>query len=621
MPNLPLNPDLPISYQVPGVYVFNARAGSAPATVNRRVILLGYKTSAGTAVAGTLLRILSEDDIVAAAGKGSDLHRMYRALIAQSSSTGGEIWAMPMNAPSGTAQTRTITFLQSPSGGTLGTGNTGAVDAGFHSLWICGYRYDTQIASGDTYDTIAANVAATIAADQDNLPCTVSVAGSTVTLTMRHAALTSADFPIMSAFSSTSMAVSASPGTVTIGGPATGAGSVGVRVATQTAATTFANTDTANAITATVITAVNTALAFPVSAAQPSTPGAVVTLFFVDGRVYNWNSTFVTTGAGVTVTPSWGANGSGLPSSSTPSLSSVLTLLEAQEAFRLWLTPFTGLGATVTTSGLTQSGSVSDTSVLSTLATHIERFGNGLYCKGQILALCDTRSLAVAGTHVSSTTPSLTLSPRYFAGWAPASPQQAVESAARMVGLVLSRLDYPNFNYAGQALLTDTRTPYLLPHAATRPSDNDVNAAMLSYYLTPLRANASGQMTVVSGRTTAKPSATLDASYSFWGVALADDYIRDDLRAVLPEVMRGKNLKTKAPTNTQFTIDESAVRTAIADRMIFYNTLDIFDGVDDLTPGLQAEVNIYLAQRIDVKMPKRFAKPAEQISIYTALAA
>ena len=185
----------------------------------------------------------------------------------------------------------------------------------------------------------------------------------------------------MSAFSSTSMAVAASPGSVTIGGPATGAGSVGVRVATQTAATTFANTDTANAITVTVITAINTALAFPVSAAQPSTPGAVITLFFVDNRVYSWNSTFVTTGAGVTVAPSWGANGSGLPSSATPSLSSVLTLLEAQEAFRLWLTPFTGLGATVTTSGLTRSGSVSDVSVLSTLATHIERFGSGLYCR------------------------------------------------------------------------------------------------------------------------------------------------------------------------------------------------------------------------------------------------
>lgn len=618
---LPLNPDLPISYQVPGVYVFNARAGAAPTTINRRVILLGYKTSAGTAVAGTLLRVLSEDDIVQAAGKGSDLHRMYRALIAQSASTGGEIWAMPMNAPSGTAQTRLITFLQSPSGATLGTGNTGAVDAGFVSVWICGYRYDTQIASGDTYATIAANVAATIAADQDNLPCTVSVSGATITLTMRHAALTSADLPCMLAFSSTTMAVAASAGTVTIGGPATGDGSIGLRVATQSASTTFANTDTANAINAALIAAINNALAFPVTAAQPSTPGAVVTLFYVDNRVYNWNSTFVTSAVGVSVTPAWGATASGLPSSATPNLSAVLTVLEAQDAYKLWLTNFTGAGAVVTTSGLTQSGSVSDFSVLSSLITHIERFGNGLNCKGQILPWSDTRSLAVGGSVGTSTTPNMTLSPRYFPALCPASPQQAVETTARIVGLVLSHLDYPSFNYAGAVLQTDTRTPYLLPHSATRLSDNDCNAAMLSYYMSPLRANANGQMAVVSGRTSAKPSATLDPVYSFWGVALADDYIRDDLRAVLPGVLAEKNLKQHAPPNTQYTITTDAVRTAVSSRMVAYANLDIFDGVTDLTAAVAAEVNVYLGQRIDVKMPKRFTIPAEQISVYTALAA
>lgn len=618
---LPLNPDLPISYQVPGVYVFNARAGAAPSTINRRVVLLGYKTSAGTAVAGTLLRILSEDDIVQGAGKGSDLHRMYRALLAQSASTGGEIWAMPMNSPSGTAQTRLITFLQLPSGATLGTGNTGAVDAGFVTVWICGYRYDTQIANGDTYATIAANVAATIAADQDNLPCTVSVSGATVTLTMRHAALTSADLPIMLAFSSTTMAVAASAGTITIGGPATGDGSIGLRVATQSASTTFANTDTANAVNAALIAAINSALAFPVTAAQPSTPGAVLTLFFVDQRVFNWNSSFVTSSVGVSVTPAWGATAAGLPSSASPSLSAVLTVLEAQEAFKLWLTNFTGAGAVVTTSGLTQSGSVSDFSVLSALITHIERFGNGMYCKGQILPYTDTRSLAVGGSVGISTTPNTTLSPRYFPTLCPASPQQAVETAARIVGVILSHLDYPAFNYAGQVLQTDNRTPYLLPHSATRLSDNDCNAAMLSYFCTPLRANANGQMAIVSGRTSAKPSATLDPVYSFWGVALADDYIRDDLRAVLPAVLHEKNLKTHAPPNTQYAVTTDAVRTAVSSRMVFYANLDIFDGVADLTQALQAEVNLYLGQRVDVKMPKRFAIPAEQISVYTALAA
>lgn len=621
MPNLPLNPDLPISYQVPGVYVFNGRAGAAPNAINRRVVLLGYKTSAGTAVAGTLVRILSEDDIVQACGKGSDLHRMYRAVIAQSASTGAEFYAMPMNAPAGTAQTRLITFLQAPNGAVLGTGNTGAVDAGFVTSWICGYRYDTQIANGDTFATIAANHAATIAANQDNLPCTAAVVGDSVVLTARHAALTSADFPVMTAFSSTTMQLAASPGTLALTGPATGPGAVGLRVATQTATVAFANTDTAAAITTSLIAGINSALAFPVLAAQPAVPGAVITLFYVDHRVYNWNATSVTTGQGVGITPAWGNNASGLPSSASPSLSAVLTQLEAQDAFKLWLTNFTGAGSVVSTAGLTQSGSVSDFSVLSSLVTHIERFGNGLNCKGQILPLCDTRSLAVAGSVQTSTTPNLTLSPRYFPSWCPASPQQAVESTARIVGLILSRLDYPNFNYAGQPLLTDSRTPYLLPHSATRPSDGDVNAAMLSYYMTPLRANSSGQMTVVSGRTSAKPSATMDFVYSFWGVALADDYIRDDLRATIPQVLAGKNLKTHAPANTQYSTTEDAIRTAVAARMAFYNTQDIFDGSEDLLAGLQAEVNLNLPSRVDVKMPKRFAIPAEQVSVYTALVA
>lgn len=90
---------------------------------------------------------------------------------------------------------------------------------------------------------------------------------------------------------------------------------------------------------------------------------------------------------------------------------------------------------------------------------------------------------------------------------------------------------------------------------------------------------------------------------------------------MLPAVLHEKNLKTHAPPNTQYAVTTDAVRTAVSSRMVFYANLDIFDGVADLTQALQAEVNLYLGQRVDVKMPKRFAIPAEQISIYTALAA
>ena len=42
---------------------------------------------------------------------------------------------------------------------------------------------------------------------------------------------------------------------------------------------------------------------------------------------------------------------------------------------------------------------------------------------------------------------------------------------------------------SGQVLLTDSRTPFLLPHSAVLPSNSDVNAAMLTYFMAPHRAN------------------------------------------------------------------------------------------------------------------------------------
>ena len=617
---IPLNPDLPVSYQIPGIYVFLGRAGAAPPATNRRVLLLGYKTSSGTKTAGELQRILSEDDVVKYAGKGSDLHRMWRCFVAQSTSTGSDVWIMPMNSPSGTAQTRKIQFLQSPNGAVTGTGNSGAVAAGFVSVWICGVRYDTQIANGDTYSTIAANVAAQIVANQDFLPCTASVSSDTVTLTARHAALTSADMPIMVTFSNTQMGVSASPGTITFATTAAADGSAITGIATQTASSSFLSGATANSITAGHITAINSALAFPVAAAQPSTPGAVVTMFFVNDRVFNWSYSAITTAATTTMTPAWGASASGLPSSATPSLADALTTLAAQDGYKIWLTNFSGAGSALTMAGFTVSGSSADYSVLGAISSVIEQQGNGLNCKGQVVVLGDTRALATAGSIPSGTTPALTASPRYFLSWCPGSPQQAVESAARVASIVMGRLDYPNFNYAGQILQTDSRTPYLLPHSAVRPSDSDCNAAMVSYGLTPLRANANNQMAIMSGRTTAKPSASLALVYVWWGPTLADDYIRDDLRASLPAVIAGKNLKIYSDPRSQFTVTLDGIKTAVASRMQFYDTLDIFDGADSLLPGLAAEVNASLPSRVDVKLLKRFAIPVEQLSLYAQLA-
>lgn len=611
---------LPISYAIPGVYVFLSRAGATPPPANKKVLLLSYKTSAGSAKVASPQRILSETDVVNGAGTGSGIHRIYRSFVAQNSSTGADLWMCPLAPPSGAAQTRLIQFLQSPVGAVLGTGGTGALAAGYVTTWVCGVRYDTTIATGDTYAVIAADVCAQIQANQDMLPCTASVSGDTLTLTARHAALSSADMPVMVTFSNTQMGVSASPGTITFTTTAAANGNATTSILPQVAQSSFLSGATAAQITAGHITAINSTAAFPVTAAQPSTPGAVVTLIYAADSVFNWASTSITTAATTTMVPAWGASASGLPSSATPSLADALGMID-KDTYKLWVTDLTGAGSTVAATGITQAGSTSDYSVMSTISSQIEQAGGGISCKGQIVLFSDTRSLAVAGSIPSGTTPALTLSPRYFMGWCPGSPQQAVESAARCASIVMSQIDYPNFNYAGYALQTDNRTPYLLPNAAVRPSDSDCNAAMLTYFMAPLRSNDSGQMCIMSGRTTAKPSAALDYRYSFWGVSLADDFIRDDLRAFLPGVIQGKNLKIYGESHTQFTVTPDALMTAVASRMEYYDSLDIFDGASDLIPALVAEVNPSVPSRIDIKLPKRFAIPAEQVAVYTQMAA
>jgi hypothetical protein len=142
---------------------------------------------------------------------------------------------------------------------------------------------------------------------------------------------------------------------------------------------------------------------------------------------------------------------------------------------------------------------------------------------------------------------------------------------------------------------------------------------MLSYFLTPLRVGSSGNVEIVSGRTTAKPSATVDFRYSFWGVMLADDYMRDDLRSTIAGVIQGRTLKTAAPPRTARAISPDSISTAVASRIEKYDSLDIFDGSEDLVTAIESGVKVS-PQRIDVKVPKRFAIPAEQVSIYTALA-
>ena len=68
------------------------------------------------------------------------------------------------------------------------------------------------------------------------------------------------------------------------------------------------------------------------------------------------------------------------------------------------------------------------------------------------------------------------------------------------------------------------------------------------------------------------------------------DLIRDDLVVSIPGVIAGKTLKNYSPSRTQFTTNADAIRTAVAARMAYYDSLDIFDGAEGLLGALEAQV-------------------------------
>jgi len=620
------NPDLPTSYQVPGIYGYISTQGTGPTPLNRRVLFLGYKTGAGAWPAGVPVRANNEEDVTTGAGKGSECHRYYRALQAQGAA-GGEVWFLPMNAPSGTAQTRIIRVLALPTtdghygsspGGVLDLdAKTGALAAGVWTLWICGYRCDCIIANGDTYATIATNMLAEINKVVDFLPCTAAAGTGTITLTARHAALTGADLPVISTFSNaTAMYLAASCGTLTYATDATADGTSLLYCSTQSVSTAVTNGNTPVQTAALGITAINNANAFPLSAAKASA-SAVLTLIYQNDRVVNWLATAITPAGtiGTTLTPAIGAHAAGLPSSSTPSLATALSNAANQDAYKLWVTTFTGAGSYITDAQVTQVGSAQDYSILGVLSTHIESQGNGRNCKGQVLIFADTRALATAGATQAATSPALTASPRYFPCFIPACPQQALEMAARVAARVISQ-DFLPQNYAGMTLTSNGQVPLLGTHAAVAMSDSDANAAMISYNMTPIRLNPDNSYAIVSGRTSAKPSAAMDVRYQWWGEILSVDYFRDDLRSWLGSLLKGKSIKAYSQPNTGNCISPDAVRDLVVSRMITWDGLDFYDGADALKDYVAAGVNASLPSRIDVSMPVRVPVPLEQVSIY-----
>lgn len=166
--------EIPSNIRVPLFYAEfdNSRAVKGLALQIYKVLMLGQKTSAGTATADTPYLVSSADQAKGLFGVGSMLHRMAVKWFKNNKST--ELWVI----------------AQADNGaGVLATGSitvTGpATGAGTVSLYVGGQLIQVAVASGDAQNAIATAINAAINAATD-LPVISTVATNVVTVTAKN---------------------------------------------------------------------------------------------------------------------------------------------------------------------------------------------------------------------------------------------------------------------------------------------------------------------------------------------------------------------------------------------------------------------------------------------------
>lgn len=156
---------VPAAIRTPGVFteIDNSRATRGTQLIAQRILLLGQKTSAGTATALVPVRVTSAATARTLFGVGSMLAIMVEAALASNSFN--ELWCQP---------------IEDNGAGVLAAGSFafgGAVTAaGTLNLYIGGERVQLAVASGASNASLATALAAAITADT-TLPVTAAVDG------------------------------------------------------------------------------------------------------------------------------------------------------------------------------------------------------------------------------------------------------------------------------------------------------------------------------------------------------------------------------------------------------------------------------------------------------------
>lgn len=166
--------EIPVNWQVPGVYVEVDNSGAVQGTpaMRKPVLLVGLRRSTGTIAAEVVTPITAASQGALYFGHGSQLAQMIEAFVAVNENA--ELYAVALNEDAaGVKATNTITV----------TGT--ATEDGTINLVAGGRKVAVAVANGDGQNTIASAIKAAFDEDVD-LPFAAGVASNVVTNTARH---------------------------------------------------------------------------------------------------------------------------------------------------------------------------------------------------------------------------------------------------------------------------------------------------------------------------------------------------------------------------------------------------------------------------------------------------
>lgn len=583
----PTNPDLSLGNVRPGVYVAVnlAAPGGGIGDIDRRLLLVGYKTSAGTAPQDTIFQALAEQDVIDGCGRKSDLRRGFNAAMAQIGPGSVDAFILPLVEPSG-GQASTYKIIVKAAAAALASGS---VDVSIGGRPIVSIGFST----GDATTSIAQSINDAIN-NLDDAPGGASIASSTVTVTYPHKGDVGEDLPIRCKVNGTGTGITISDGSLVFATNVTGNGSVRIVIGATTITVAITGGDTPAQVATKVVAAI-AAGAYPVTAAIGGT-SATVDLFYAAGRDVRRITASIVTSTGITVDQTaFGTVGSG-----APDLTAALANLQSQGGFGSWAVPFVGTQATP------------DTTTLGTIATYVELQADGVHQHEQRVHAGAAWPAATFGTIPVGTSPALTSSPRYAMLWAQDFGIQAWEIACRIAAARAGN-DYAAKNWDGYILKGSTTAPLVLPAIPSRPIGDTINAAMRSYYLTPIRVdNQTNTAVIEKGTTTSNSSylplrdfATID-QISFWRRSVAQRLIN------LFSAVSAKQVGTPRTPNT---ITAQAVADAMYLLALEWDSADLYDGAETFKAGFTSKFNQVNPTRIDAAFPMSPVINVHQIGV------